>query len=365
MEHWEPLLKARAIENQCYVVAAAQVGKHNAKRETYGHACVIDPWGSVITDCGRRSPAVGMAEFDSQYLRTTRYNMPVDMHAREDMYFSAVKVCQTGFSNPRKSLPGETNDEYWNDSDSGDSPVDKVSRPAQKRRRRSNDVTHLHNNVSSQMPIPSASSEALRGQLFIPSSILAVTRKEANGGGHSSCASNCSESTRITHCSSAIGERILPRGMNNGVTRNESYPTAISGAAEAATDENSSFNNESHHRLEAGGSNITLTQNPASNRARVSEGDHSLQSARIDEDVNRTPDREDMEDDATTPEVAEDHNNQDHNLSETVQSSPHQQEQQREEHRVHHTPVVATTPNNKRARQEDQSTRRRSARRRP
>jgi len=45
--HWEVLLRARAIENQCYVVAAAQFGKHNPKRASYGHAMIIDPWGEV------------------------------------------------------------------------------------------------------------------------------------------------------------------------------------------------------------------------------------------------------------------------------------------------------------------------------
>jgi deaminated glutathione amidase len=45
--HWLTLLRARAIENQCYVVAAAQVGKHNARRESFGETCIIDPWGTV------------------------------------------------------------------------------------------------------------------------------------------------------------------------------------------------------------------------------------------------------------------------------------------------------------------------------
>ena len=45
--HWETLLKARAIENQIYVVAPAQAGVHNLKRESFGHSMVIDPWGTV------------------------------------------------------------------------------------------------------------------------------------------------------------------------------------------------------------------------------------------------------------------------------------------------------------------------------
>jgi predicted amidohydrolase len=46
--HWEILLRARAIETQCYVIAAAQAGKHNEKRESYGDSIIIDPWGTVI-----------------------------------------------------------------------------------------------------------------------------------------------------------------------------------------------------------------------------------------------------------------------------------------------------------------------------
>lgn len=52
MAHWEVLLRARAIESQCYIVAAAQVGVHNASRASYGHAMIVDPWGTVIAQCG-------------------------------------------------------------------------------------------------------------------------------------------------------------------------------------------------------------------------------------------------------------------------------------------------------------------------
>ena len=48
--HWHTLLKARAIETQCYVIAAAQSGKHNEKRSSYGHSLVIDPWGKIIAE---------------------------------------------------------------------------------------------------------------------------------------------------------------------------------------------------------------------------------------------------------------------------------------------------------------------------
>ena len=52
LSHWESLLRARAIETQCYVVAAAQTGKHSEKRSTFGHSVIIDPWGTVVAQCG-------------------------------------------------------------------------------------------------------------------------------------------------------------------------------------------------------------------------------------------------------------------------------------------------------------------------
>lgn len=56
------LLRARAIESQCYVIAAAQAGKHNEKRESYGHSLVVDPWGKVLADAGNASPSLITAE---------------------------------------------------------------------------------------------------------------------------------------------------------------------------------------------------------------------------------------------------------------------------------------------------------------
>jgi len=50
--HWHTLVRARAIENQCYVIASAQWGRHNEKMSTYGHSLIVDPWGEVIADAG-------------------------------------------------------------------------------------------------------------------------------------------------------------------------------------------------------------------------------------------------------------------------------------------------------------------------
>ncbi|PTB80759.1 carbon-nitrogen hydrolase [Trichoderma longibrachiatum ATCC 18648] len=60
--HWEALLRARAIETQSYVVAAAQVGRHNEKRASYGRSMVVDPWGKVLLCLGGVADAEGNAE---------------------------------------------------------------------------------------------------------------------------------------------------------------------------------------------------------------------------------------------------------------------------------------------------------------
>ena len=58
LAHWESLLRARAIETQCYVVAAAQTGKHNEKRSSFGHSVIIDPWGTVVAQCREGTPHI-------------------------------------------------------------------------------------------------------------------------------------------------------------------------------------------------------------------------------------------------------------------------------------------------------------------
>ncbi|MBL4821289.1 MAG: carbon-nitrogen hydrolase family protein [Gammaproteobacteria bacterium] len=79
--HWETLLRARAIENQCYVLAANQGGVHNEKRETYGHSMIIDPWGTVL-DSVPVGEGVAVAEVDRDFLARIRRNMPIDTHRR-------------------------------------------------------------------------------------------------------------------------------------------------------------------------------------------------------------------------------------------------------------------------------------------
>jgi predicted amidohydrolase len=61
--HWHTLLRARAIESQCYVIAAAQWGYHNSKIQTFGHSLIVDPWGEIVVDL-KEGLGVGVAEID-------------------------------------------------------------------------------------------------------------------------------------------------------------------------------------------------------------------------------------------------------------------------------------------------------------
>ena len=74
--HWESLLRARAIENQCYVIAAAQGGRHNEKRETWGHSMVIDPWGNILVSL-EKGEGIAVADIDIDYLNDIRARMPI------------------------------------------------------------------------------------------------------------------------------------------------------------------------------------------------------------------------------------------------------------------------------------------------
>ena len=77
--HWELLLKARAVETQCFVIAAAQAGKHNEKRESFGDSIIVDPWGDII---GRLddplATGIAVAELDFDKMRKVRICMEND-----------------------------------------------------------------------------------------------------------------------------------------------------------------------------------------------------------------------------------------------------------------------------------------------
>ncbi|MEM6494735.1 MAG: carbon-nitrogen hydrolase family protein [Pseudomonadota bacterium] len=74
--HWHTLLRARAIEASAFVIAAAQVGKHEDGRETYGHSLVVDPWGEVLLDMGGEEPGLGYCEIDLARIHAVRRQLP-------------------------------------------------------------------------------------------------------------------------------------------------------------------------------------------------------------------------------------------------------------------------------------------------
>jgi len=79
--HWKPLLRARAIENQCYVLAAGQWGAHPGGRYTWGHSMIIDPWGEVL-ESKKEGDAVLIADMSLSSLQAIRHQFPVLEHRR-------------------------------------------------------------------------------------------------------------------------------------------------------------------------------------------------------------------------------------------------------------------------------------------
>ena len=79
--HWELLLRARAVENQCYVIAAAQGGLHENGRRTWGHSMVIDPWGRVLAELAEGEGVV-LAEIDTGLIASVREQLPALRHRR-------------------------------------------------------------------------------------------------------------------------------------------------------------------------------------------------------------------------------------------------------------------------------------------
>jgi deaminated glutathione amidase len=80
--HWHTLLRARAIENFCYVIAPAQCGMHPGKRRTYGHSLIVAPWGEIIAEGSEAEPGIITARIDMQKLRDARAMIPSLTHDR-------------------------------------------------------------------------------------------------------------------------------------------------------------------------------------------------------------------------------------------------------------------------------------------
>ena len=87
-DHWHVLLRARAIESQAYVVAAAQWGKHPLGRQTYGKSCIIDPWGEVIAQASEGEGVI-TAPIDMAYLEQVRSSVPSLKHRRAGLASSS------------------------------------------------------------------------------------------------------------------------------------------------------------------------------------------------------------------------------------------------------------------------------------
>lgn len=80
--HWEVLLRARAIENQAYVIGAGQGGRHSAERETWGHSLIADPWGHLLDQCPTPGPATIVATRSATDQTQIRQRMPVQSHRK-------------------------------------------------------------------------------------------------------------------------------------------------------------------------------------------------------------------------------------------------------------------------------------------
>ena len=81
-DHWEVLIKARAIENQAYVVAAAQVGEHYRGRHSYGHSIIVGPWGHRLAEFDDSDEGVIYADFNIDYVRHIRRHFPIHSHRK-------------------------------------------------------------------------------------------------------------------------------------------------------------------------------------------------------------------------------------------------------------------------------------------
>ena len=84
-DHWHTLLRARAIENQCYVAAAGQIGEPLPGKPSYGHSLLVDPWGTVLADAPDEETIV-VADLDRDRLRRLRERLPSLAHRRPEAY---------------------------------------------------------------------------------------------------------------------------------------------------------------------------------------------------------------------------------------------------------------------------------------
>ena len=88
--HWELLLRTRAVENPCYVLAAAQGGSHPGGRTTYGHSMLVDPWGEVVVELAA-GPGVVAGEVGPSRIADVRRKLPAHAHRRADFSFRSAQ----------------------------------------------------------------------------------------------------------------------------------------------------------------------------------------------------------------------------------------------------------------------------------
>jgi len=81
--HWELLLRARAVENLCYVLAPNQVGEHSPSMRSFGHSCIVDPWGNIIASVPVQKAGMAIAEIDLDNLHELRRRLPVHRLRRD------------------------------------------------------------------------------------------------------------------------------------------------------------------------------------------------------------------------------------------------------------------------------------------
>jgi predicted amidohydrolase len=80
--HWHVLMRARAIENGCFVLAAAQAGRHEIGRETYGHSLIVSPWGEILAEADGETPGAIVADIKTAEVREARGRVPSLQHDR-------------------------------------------------------------------------------------------------------------------------------------------------------------------------------------------------------------------------------------------------------------------------------------------
>ena len=93
-DHWHVLLRARAIENQCYIAAPAQIGPHDGG-QCYGHAVIVDPWGTVVAEAPNQREAIAVATIDFAYLQQVRRELPALANRRPAAYQGLLAALPT------------------------------------------------------------------------------------------------------------------------------------------------------------------------------------------------------------------------------------------------------------------------------